>query len=174
MWPAFSTWGGGGVSVHNSQKVLPIICQLSSSTVLSQWSEKDSFVHVSLVSFIYSLYHCILCPGVVTGAEHTQIKKTKVLFLWFFSEEPQKQENGYDKVQLVTDVQLCVSLRYGQQWTTQHMQWSCKITIKVRYGRQYFLSVTPELGRQSRRAAPSLKGSSTQATELDPISKRKL
>lgn len=53
-------------------------------------SEEDSLVHVSLVSFIYSFYHYILCPGIVTGAEHTQIKNTKVLFLWFFSEEPKK------------------------------------------------------------------------------------
>lgn len=37
-------------------------------------------------------------PAFSTWAEHTQIKNTKVLFLWFFSEELKKYENGYDKV----------------------------------------------------------------------------
>lgn len=54
-------------------------------------SEKDSIAHVFFISFIYSFYNYILCPGIVTGAEHTQIRNTKFLFLWFFSEEPKKQ-----------------------------------------------------------------------------------
>lgn len=39
-------------------------------------TEEDSLVYAFLASLIYSFYNYFLCPGIVTDAEHTQIRHT--------------------------------------------------------------------------------------------------
>lgn len=77
-------------SENNSQKVLshlsPVVLPL-----LPSYHSGAERTHLLMSSFYHSFYNYILCPGIVTGAEHTQVRNTQVPFLWFSSEEIGKQ-----------------------------------------------------------------------------------